>query len=82
MVTRIVVGVDGSPESVAALRFAAEEGSLRAARVLALYALEVPTVPWPGLTGIVGTALEEANRVFGRAVEEAFGDTAPVRSGS
>jgi nucleotide-binding universal stress UspA family protein len=74
----IAVGVDGSPASVAALRFAAEEAALRNTGVLAVYALEVPTVPWPGLMGIVGTALEEANRVFGHAVDEAFGDAGPA----
>ncbi|HUP33418.1 MAG TPA: universal stress protein [Gaiellaceae bacterium] len=73
----IVVGVDGSKESIAALRFAVEEGALRQTGVLALYALEVPTVPWPGLTGLVGTAREEANRVFGHAIEEAFAGAMP-----
>ena len=37
---RIVVGVDGSAESVAALRWACREASLRAAEVLAVLALE------------------------------------------
>jgi nucleotide-binding universal stress UspA family protein len=39
-VRRIVVGVDGSAESVAALRWACREGSLRAAEVHAVLALE------------------------------------------
>jgi len=39
-VRRIVVGVDGSAESVAALRWACQEASLRAAEVLAVLALE------------------------------------------
>ena len=39
-VRRIVVGVDGSAESVAALRWACREGRLRAAEVLAVLALE------------------------------------------
>jgi nucleotide-binding universal stress UspA family protein len=39
-VRRIVVGVDGSAESVSALRWAAREASLRAAEVLAVLALE------------------------------------------
>jgi nucleotide-binding universal stress UspA family protein len=39
-VRRIVVGVDGSPESVAALRWACREASLRAAEVHAVLALE------------------------------------------
>ena len=38
-VRRIVVGVDGSAESVAALRWACREASLRAAEVLAVLAL-------------------------------------------
>ena len=37
---RIVVGVDGSAESVAALGWACREASLRAAEVLAVMALE------------------------------------------
>ena len=39
-VRRIVVGVDGSMESVAALRWACREASLRAAEVLAVLAME------------------------------------------
>src|SRR6266513_1028299 len=39
-VRRIVVGVDGSAESVAALRWACREASRRAAEVLAVLALE------------------------------------------
>src|ERR1700687_4124058 len=39
-VRRIVVGVDGSAESVAALRWACREASLRSAEVLAVLALE------------------------------------------
>jgi nucleotide-binding universal stress UspA family protein len=39
-VRRIVVGVDGSAESVVALRWACREASLRAAEVLAVLALE------------------------------------------
>jgi nucleotide-binding universal stress UspA family protein len=39
-VRRIVVGVDGSAESVAALRWACREASFRAAEVLAVLALE------------------------------------------
>jgi nucleotide-binding universal stress UspA family protein len=73
----VVVGVDGSRESTAALRFAVEEAALRGTGVRALYAVEVPTVPWPGLTGLVGTALEEAGHVFARAVDEALGGAEP-----
>ena len=40
----IVVGVDGSQHSVAALRWAVEEAGLRNARVLAVYAWRLPHV--------------------------------------
>ena len=73
----IVVGVDGSSESIAALRFAIDEGALRHAEVLALYALEMPALPW---TGHAETALEEVNRVFDHAIGEAFGGAAPATS--
>lgn len=41
-VRRIVVGVDGSVESAAALRWACREASLRGAEVHAVYAWEAP----------------------------------------
>ena len=60
-VRRIVVGVDGSAESVAALRWACREASLRAAEVLAVLALESAchqvasyAVPAPRQTGAAG----------------------------
>lgn len=40
----IVVGVDGSPESKAALRWAIDEANLRSGGVLALYAWAYPTL--------------------------------------
>lgn len=43
----IVVGVDGSEHAEGALRFAAEEVSLRAARLLIICAWEIPTVVSP-----------------------------------
>ena len=42
---RIVVGVDGSVESAAALSWACREASLRGAEVLAVHAREVPCHP-------------------------------------
>ena len=52
---RIVVGVDGSEESKAALRWALDEGRLRSARVRAIYAWAFPHVDtWT--TGYVATA--------------------------
>ena len=52
----IVVGVDGSEESRAALDWAVEEGRLRQAPVLAIHAWEVPMVPAP--TGLVPPSVE------------------------
>ena len=45
---RIVVGVDGSDQSKAALRWAVEEARLRGASVRAVYAWSAPYVPVPG----------------------------------
>src|SRR5579863_386431 len=75
-VRRIVVGVDGSAESVAALRWACREASLRAAEVHAVLALESAchqvasyAVPAPRQTsGSWGAARE----VLRRSVTEAI----------
>lgn len=78
-VRRIVVGVDGSAESVAALRWACREASLGAAEVLAVLALEsachqiasyavpVPRHPrgsWGGVREVLRRAVGEAVRQF------------------
>ena len=75
-VRRIVVGVDGSAESVAALRWACREASLRAAEVLAVLALESAchqvasyAVPAQRQTGGSWGA---ARNVLRRAVKEAL----------
>ena len=52
----IVVGVDGSEESRAALAWAVEEGRLRQAPVLAVHAWEMPMMPAP--TGLVPPSVE------------------------
>jgi nucleotide-binding universal stress UspA family protein len=74
-VRRIVVGVDGSAESVAALRWACREASLRSAEVLAVLALESAchqvasyAVPAPGQTGGSWGAARDVVR---RSVSEA-----------
>jgi len=76
-VRRIVVGVDGSAESVAALRWACMEASLRAAEVHAVLALESAVhqvasyaVPSPKQSGGSWGA---ARDVLRRAVSEAAG---------
>lgn len=74
-VRRIVVGVDGSAESVAALRWACREASLRAAQVVAVLALEAAchqvasyAVPAPRQSGGSWGA---ARDVLRRSVSEA-----------
>jgi nucleotide-binding universal stress UspA family protein len=76
-VRRIVVGVDGSAESVAALRWACREAGLRAAEVHAVLALESAchqvasyAVPAPRRSGGSGGAARDALR---RSVSEAAG---------
>ena len=78
-VRRIVVGVDGSAESVAALRWACREASFGAAEVLVVLALEsachqiasyavpVPRNPrgsWGGVREVLRRAVGEAVREF------------------
>jgi nucleotide-binding universal stress UspA family protein len=74
-VRRIVVGVDGSPESVAALRWACREASLSAAEVHAVLALEASchrvasyAVPAPRK---IGGSWGAAREVLRRSVSEA-----------
>jgi nucleotide-binding universal stress UspA family protein len=50
---RVVVGVDGSPESVAALRWAAEEARLRKATLHVVTVWEYPTGLFLGMPGAV-----------------------------
>jgi nucleotide-binding universal stress UspA family protein len=71
----IVVGVDGSPGSVAALRFALAEARLRGSSVLALYAWVLPytEVPRPFLLEVPGPdvpPLEEVADALKRGAEE------------
>ena len=82
----IVVGVDGSEESRAALAWAVEEGRLRQAPVLAIHAWEVPMVPAP--TGLVPPSVEvvgdltelreDAASLVEAMVREIAGDAADV----
>jgi nucleotide-binding universal stress UspA family protein len=82
----IVVGVDGSAESRAALAWAIEEGRLRQAPVLAIHAWEVPMVPAP--TGLVPPSVEvvgdltelreDAASLVETMVREIAGDAADV----
>jgi nucleotide-binding universal stress UspA family protein len=89
MAGTIVVGVDGSPPSIAALRWAAEEAKLRDARLVALHAwVFIPPAPLaePGLGPIPAADLpgqleaqkEAAEAEFAAAIEEAFPEGPPV----
>jgi len=74
-VRRIVVGVDGSSESVAALRWACREASLRAAEVHAVLALESACHQVASYAGPVprrtGGSWGAARDVLRRSVNEA-----------
>ena len=83
----IVVGVDGSDESRAALAWAVEEGRLRRVPVLAVHAWELPVVPTatglvPSSVDIVPDHLSELREgavgLVEAMVQEASGDAADV----
>jgi nucleotide-binding universal stress UspA family protein len=85
----IVVGIDGSDASRAALRWGAEEARLRGARLVAVYAwMFIPPQPLgdPGLlampagdiAGELSAENEAAHAVLSSAVEEAIGGDASV----
>jgi len=87
---QIVVGVDGSPGSGEALRFALEEARLRQARVVALYAWRLPVAESPGpfalglptlevpLDEVAGAYEAAASDLLDNAVAEASADIAGV----
>jgi nucleotide-binding universal stress UspA family protein len=85
----IVVGVDGSPPSVAALRWAAEEAALRDARLVAVHAWTfVPPAPIaePGMIPIpavdlapqLGAERAAAEAELDAAISEAFPGEPPL----
>ena len=89
MAGTIVVGVDGSPASNAALRFGAEEAELRGWKLVAVHAwFYVPPAPplaEPGLVpmpvdiaGDLDTMREAAEAELDAALAEAFPQGAPV----
>lgn len=62
MTYKIVVGVDGSPHSLAALRWSLDQAEGRQGQVTALFAWQVPFVSIPG--AFDRAELEEAYRQF------------------
>jgi nucleotide-binding universal stress UspA family protein len=72
---KIVVGVDGSAGSLAALRFALAEARLRGDAVVALHAWVMPLSEAPGpflleLPALGGPPVEEVTRALRRAAQE------------
>ncbi len=59
---RVVVGVDGSPHSLAALRWSLTEGAARSAEVTAVYAWQIPFLSIPG--AFDRAELEQVSREF------------------
>ena len=85
----IVVGVDGSPPSVAALRWAAEEAALREAHLVAVHArtyvppapiAEPGMIPLPGsdLAGQLAAERGAAQAELEAAITDAFPSGTPV----
>jgi nucleotide-binding universal stress UspA family protein len=62
MTYRIVVGVDGSAHSEAALRWALAEAEARSGEVIALFAWQVPFLSFPG--AFDREELEKASKAF------------------
>lgn len=67
----VVVGIDGSPGSLAALRFALAEARLRGAKLVALHAWQLPLAEGPGpfTLGLpsLETPVDEAAEAYARA---------------
>jgi nucleotide-binding universal stress UspA family protein len=75
---RIVVGVDGSPVSRAALRWAAEEAGLRDCDLEVVYGWQVSTEPRPpdvdlGVTPPLEAYQQQAEQRIAQVVEETLG---------
>ena len=62
MTYRIVVGVDGSPHSDAALRWSIDEAEVRNGEVTAVFAWQVPFLSFPG--AFDRDELEQASKEF------------------
>lgn len=76
---KIVIGVDGSPLSADALRWAVEYARRTGAEVEAVLAWQVPTWSWLNLPSTDADFEERHQRVLDKAVSEAVGDVVDVR---
>ena len=73
--TRIVVGVDGSPSSVQALRWALEQARITGAPVCAVCAWDLPASPtYVAVEEDIGYREEGARTVLDGAIKDATGD--------
>ncbi|MCX4755739.1 universal stress protein [Kitasatospora purpeofusca] len=75
----IVVGVDGSPSSQKALRWAVEQARLTGATVEAVLCWTLPTVYGRAPMSVDRELGHAAEKVLAKAVGEATGDVRPVR---
>jgi len=74
----IVVGIDGSPQSLGALRFALAEAALRGAKVRAVHAWSIPYAPLSTAPFVVvadlpeleRSVMEHAERVLDEALQQ------------
>lgn len=76
----IVVGIDGSPGAVAALRWAAVEARTHGRRLTAVYAYDpvVYGAPMPPMAGIPDLVMAGGEARLDEALLEVFGDQRPT----
>ncbi|WP_127356270.1 universal stress protein [Actinacidiphila soli] len=76
---RIVVGVDGSPSSKQALRWAVEQAQLTGAAVDAVACWAYPSMYGWGMTGLDPELADATGKMLAQAVTEVVGDDPPVK---
>lgn len=77
----IVVGVDGSPVAVSAVRFAVDEARRRGAEVKAVHAWQVPTPFYDAGFALAADLPEEAERIAREVLDEALARASVEGSG-